>query len=67
MRTTVDIPDDELEDVMRFTGARTKREAVVTAISEFNRRRRMAALAKRAGTCPDLMKPEELRRLRRTL
>ena len=67
MRTTVDIPDDELEDVMRFTGARTKREAVVTAISEFNRRRRMAALAKRAGTCQDLMKPDELRRLRRTL
>jgi Arc/MetJ family transcription regulator len=67
MRTTVDIPDDELEDAMRFTGARTKRDAVVTAIREFNRRRRMAALSKRAGTCTDLMTPDELRRLRRQL
>jgi hypothetical protein len=59
MKTTVDIPQGELEDAMRFTRARTKREAIVTAIVEFNRRRRMAELAKRAGTCPDLMTVEE--------
>ena len=50
---------------MRFTRARTKRETIVTAIMEFNRRRRMAELAKRAGTCPDLMTVEELRESRR--
>jgi len=44
MKTTVDIPDTELEDVMRFTGATTKREAIVTAIADYNRRRRMAAM-----------------------
>ena len=65
MKTTVDIPDGELADAMRFTRARTKREAIVTAITEFNRRRRMAELAKRAGTCPDVMSVEELQRLRR--
>jgi hypothetical protein len=65
MKTTVDIPDVELEDAMRFTRARTKREAIVTAITEFNQRRRMAELAKRAGSCPDLMTTEELRQLRR--
>ena len=65
VKTTVDIPDDELEDAMRFTRARTKREAIVTAIQEFNRRRRMAELVKRAGTCPDLMSAEELQQLRR--
>lgn len=65
MKTTVDIPDDELADAMRFTSARTKREAIVTAIVEFNRRRRMAELAKLAGTCPDLMSVEDLERLRR--
>jgi hypothetical protein len=65
MKTTVDIPDRELEDAMRFTGARTKREAIVTAIVDFNRRRRMAELAKRAGTCPDMMTVEELRETRR--
>jgi Bacterial antitoxin of type II TA system, VapB len=65
MKTTVDIPDKELEDAMRFTRARTKREAIVTAITEFNRRRRMAELVKKAGTCTDLMTVEELRQLRR--
>ncbi len=65
MKTTVDIPDEELEDAMRFTHARTKREAIVTAIVEFNRRRRMAELVKRAGTCAQLMTAEELQRIRR--
>jgi hypothetical protein len=65
MKTTVDIPDEELEDAMRFTHARTKREAIVTAIVDFNRRRRMAELVKRAGTCAQLMTAEELQRIRR--
>jgi len=48
---------------MRFTRARTKREAIVTAIADFNHRRRMAELARRAGTCTDLMTAAELQRL----
>ena len=65
MRTTVDIPDGELEDVIRFTNAKSKREAVVTAIVDFNRRKRMAELARYAGTCADLITPEELQAARR--
>jgi len=65
MKTTVDIPDGELEDVIRYTNARTKREAIVSAIVDFNRRRRMAELAKYAGTCADLITPEELQAARR--
>jgi hypothetical protein len=65
MKTTVDIPDNELKDAMRFTRARTKREAIVTAITEFNRRRRMAELVNRAGTCPNLTTVEELQQMRR--
>lgn len=65
MKTTIDIPEIELSDAIRFTGARTKREAVVTVIAEFNRRRRMAELAGYAGTCPDLMTVDELREQRR--
>ena len=34
MKTTIDIPERELREVMRHTGAATKREAVVTAIEE---------------------------------
>jgi hypothetical protein len=36
MKTTVDIPDNELEDAMGYTQARTKREAIVTAITDFH-------------------------------
>lgn len=65
MKTTVDIPDAELEDVMRFTRATTKREAIVTAIADYNRRRRMAALVEHAGTAESLISAEELQALRR--
>ncbi len=65
MKTTVDIPDGELEDAIRFTRARTKREAIVTAIADYNRRRRMAELVKRAGSCGKLLTADELQRLRR--
>lgn len=53
MKITVDIPEEELKDAMRFTNAKTKREAVVTILEEFNRRRRMAELAKYSGTFSD--------------
>jgi hypothetical protein len=49
---------------MRFTGAATKREAVVTAPKDFNRRRRMAALARRFGASDTFMTHAELMRLR---
>ena len=64
MKTTIDIPEAELRDAMRFTGAKTKREAVVTAIADFNQRQRMALLTRHLGTCKELMTPEELDRLR---
>lgn len=53
MKTTVDIPETELKDAMRFTKAKTKREAVVRILEEFNRRRRMAELVKYSGTFSD--------------
>jgi hypothetical protein len=53
MKTTVDIPEAELKDAMRFTKARTKREAVVKVLEDFNRRRRMAELVRYAGTFSD--------------
>jgi Arc/MetJ family transcription regulator len=65
MKTTVDIPDEELEAVMRFTRAATKREAIVTAIADYNRRRRMAALLEHAGKAESLITPEELQAQRR--
>jgi hypothetical protein len=65
VKTTIDIPDAVLEEAMVFTKARTKREAIVTAVEEFNRRRRMAALVKHAGTCDGFMSAVQVRSLRR--
>jgi len=49
---------------MRHTGARTKREAVVIAVVELNRRRRLQKLAASFGSLPDFMTQAELRRMR---
>ncbi len=64
MKTTIDIPDDVLQDAMTYTRAKTKREAVVTAVSDYNRRQRIAALTRYLGTCRNLMTADELRRMR---
>ena len=65
MRVTVDIPDRELKDAIRFTGAKTVREAIVLAVAKFNRRSRMADLTQHAGTRVELISPEELQAARR--
>ena len=65
MKTTIDIREKGQSDAIRFTDAKTKQEAIVTAIPDFNRRRRMAELADYAGTCPDPMTVDELREQRR--
>jgi Arc/MetJ family transcription regulator len=64
VKTTIDIPEKELKDAMRFTGASTKREAVVAALKDFNRRRRMAALAKHFGRSDTFVTHAELMKLR---
>ena len=64
MKTTIDIPDEVLKDAIKFTNATTKREAVVTALADYNRRQRMAALTKHLGTCRKLITPDELKAIR---
>lgn len=60
MKTTVDIPDDALREAMRHAGAKTKREAVVIAIQEYNRRRRLSRLAEGLGSFEGFHSREEL-------
>jgi Arc/MetJ family transcription regulator len=64
MKTTIDIPGEQLEEAIRHTGAKTKREAVVIALAEFNRRRRLQKLAEKFGTLEDFMTQEDLQRMR---
>jgi Arc/MetJ family transcription regulator len=66
MKTTIDIPDKLLREAIKHTGAKTKREAVVTAVDEFNRRRRLEEMAERLhGSCPDFMSQADLQQMRR--
>ena len=60
MKTTIDIPENDLSDAMRLTGAKTKRDAIVTAVQDFNRRKKMAELVKYFGTFDSLMTNDEI-------
>jgi hypothetical protein len=44
MRATLNIPDELITEVQNITGAKSKTKAVVTAIQEFIRKRRMEQL-----------------------
>ncbi len=65
MKTTIDIPEKLLEEAMRFTGAKTKREAVVTAVERFNKLKRLEKMNTRVrGQFRDFMSQDELTKLR---
>ena len=66
MKTTIDIPNKELQDALRFSGEKTKRGAILAAVTDYNRRQRMAALARHLGTCKNLMTIDELVELRKS-
>jgi hypothetical protein len=65
MKTTVDIPEQELIAAMKFSRAKTKREAILTAITEFNTRHRAEGLIKYAGSSKSFVTIDELKKLRR--
>ncbi len=64
MKTTIDIPENDLAEAMLHTKARTKTEAVSMAVAEYNRRQRLAKLADKMGTFKDMMTRTDLRKMR---
>jgi Arc/MetJ family transcription regulator len=65
MKTTIDIPDGTMEEAMKFTGAKTKREAVVTVMEQFNRLKRLEKLNARVrGQFRDFMTRDDLKAMR---
>ena len=50
MRTTVDIPDDLLEEARRAANCRTIREAVLAGLQELIRKSQREELRRMAGT-----------------
>lgn len=62
MKTTVDIPEEALKDAMRFAKAKTKREAILAAVEDYNRRKGVEQFLKEAGgAVPDFPSIEEIR------
>ncbi len=64
MKTTVDIPEQTLKDALKFSKAKTKREAILTALEEYNRRCRVERLIAKFGTMDGIMTQEQLRKMR---
>ena len=59
MKTTIDIPEKLLAETMRFTGAKTKREAVVDALIGYNRMQIVKEVVSNFGTL-DFASNEEI-------
>ncbi len=65
MKTTIDIPEELLRETIKRTRAKTKRDAVVTALEKFNRLQRLRELnAKLRGTFVDFMTQDDLKIMR---
>jgi hypothetical protein len=65
MKTTIDIPEKEMREIIKNTGAKTKREAILTAVRKFNKRKRLEELSERLhGSMPNFMTQEDLKILR---
>jgi len=50
MKTTVEIPDETFGTLLRLTRAKTKRDAILVAIEDYNRRHQVEALVATFGT-----------------
>ena len=64
LKTTLDIPEEMLAEAMKICGARTKREAVLRALDDFNTRAKLRKLSERLGHSKTFMDFDELMKLR---
>ena len=64
MATSIEISEELLRDVKEFSKSRSNNEAVTTALEEYVRIRRSAALTEILGTFSDFMDRNELERSR---
>ena len=64
MKTTLDIPEEKFVTVQNLYGLRTKREAVIFALDELERRYKIERLVDQLGTFSDFMTQDDLRAMR---
>lgn len=66
MKTTIDIPEDALREAMAHSRAATKKDAVLEAIDDYNRRKRAERAVASFGTFKQFMTPSQHRKNRRS-
>jgi hypothetical protein len=64
VKTTIDIPDDELKEAMQHAQVKTKRDAVLAALREYNRLQRVEKIIAKFGTMDGIMTQAELAKMR---
>ena len=65
MKTTIDIPEEVLTETIKHTGAKTKKEAILTAVERYNKLQRLARLnARIRGSFKDFMTQQDLKIMR---
>jgi len=65
MKTTLDIPENRLNELMLSGNFSSKKEAVNTAIEAYLQERRITRLLEAAGTSEDFMTCEDLEAFRK--
>ncbi len=65
MKTTLDIPVELLNDVQKYSSHNTRKDAVITALSEYVERKKMAELVQLKGSMKTLISQQELTELRK--
>jgi hypothetical protein len=65
MKTTIDIPEKILLDVLFYSNKKSKKDAILTAMEEYIQKKKMENFASKLGTLDNLISNSELQRLRR--
>lgn len=65
MKTTIDIPENLLDEVLVYSKQRSKKDAVITAMTEYIQKKKMEEFASKLGKLEHLITSSELQKLRR--
>ena len=64
MKTTIDIPDKILSEVLLYSNRNSKKDAIITAMEEYVQKKKMEKFASKLGTLENLISTAELKKLR---
>ena len=66
MKTSLNIPEADLKELMKQFPKLTRTEAIVRAVREFNRLQQMKKLSEKLGAFSNFISLSELKRLRQS-